>query len=289
MKRLLITGGSGFLGGNLIQLAKEGWTVCATYNSRPFSDQGITIASMDLSKEKAIQDLVEKMQPDVIIHTAAWSNLDECENDPEKAFHINATATEILAELSSQLDCRLIYVSSDMVFDGEKGDYEESDQALPISVYGKTKLTGEKFVKSVCSDYVVARSALIYGKPVTNSSSFSDWMIRRIEKGETVNLFTDQYRTPVLVDDLAGALLELADMTFNGIVHLGGKSRVDRYTFGLRLSEIKNFPKERLLPVSMFDVQMTAPRPKDVSFDTSLAQRILKTNLFGFQIGLERA
>ena len=289
MKQLLITGGSGFLGGHLLAQAGDDWNVYTTYKSRPLSFDGATPASLDLAKEKEIQDLVEKVQPDVIIHTAAWSDLGGCERDHERAFHINTTATAILAELSSRLGCRLIYVSSDMVFDGEKGDYSESDDTRPINVYGKTKLAGEKFIKSVCSDYVIARSALIYGRPMTGSNSFSEKILVRVRSGEKMNLFTDQFRTPVLVQDLARALLELGDMTFTGTIHLGGQTKVDRYTFGLRLAELKDLPGNQLVPISMLDVTFDAPRPRDVSFDTSKAKKLLKTALSGYMEGLKQA
>ena len=228
MKRLFITGGSGFVGGHLLSQAQHEWDVFTTFHSRPLSFPGVAYLKLDLAMEKQIQNIVEKVQPDVIIHAAAWSDLDGCEKDPERAFHINATATEILGELSSRMSCRMIYISTDMVFNGEKGDYIESDETRPISVYGKTKLAGEKFVKSVCSNYVVARSALIYGSPVTGSNSFSERILARVQKGEKISLFTDQFRTPVLVQNLAQALLELAGHTFVGTLHLGGATKVNR-------------------------------------------------------------
>ena len=277
------------MGGHLIAQAKDEWEVFATYQSRPISPPDVTSLALDLADEKAIEDAVEKIQPNVIIHAAAWSNIDGCEKEPERAFHINATATEILAELTSRLGCRLVFVSSDMVFDGETGDYTEDDDTRPINVYGKTKLMGEKFIQSVCQNYVIARSALIYGYPVTNASSFSEITLQTLRSGKIMPLFTDQFRTPILVQNLTQALLEIAGMSFTGIVHLGGAQRVDRYTFGRRLAVLNRFSEAQCRAVSMADVPMAATRPRDVSLNIHKAKRLLNTKLLGYFKGLEQA
>jgi dTDP-4-dehydrorhamnose reductase len=250
---------------------------------------GVEAVPLDLADEKAIQRTMETIQPAAVIHTAAWSDLDGCKRDPKQAFHINATATEILAEMSSRLGCRLVYVSSDMVFDGGRGNYSEEDTPRPINVYGKTKLTGEKFIQSVCRDFAIARAALIYGKPVTGSNSFSEKIKQVVGTGEVMRLFTDQFRTPVLVENLAEALLELSENAFVGTIHLGGAERVNRYDFGLRLAELNHLPVELMKPVSMGDILMDAPRPRDVSLNTGLARKKLKIPLPGFREGLKHA
>ena len=289
MKRLLITGGSGFVGGHVMSQARSKWDVFATYHDHPFSLTGAMPVPLNLGEEKQIETVIEKIQPEAIIHTAVMGDIDKCETDPEKTFHINATATEIIAELCATLECRLIYVSTDMVFDGERSDYSETDETCPINVYGKTKLAGEKFVRSVCADYVIARSALIYGPPITGSSSFSERMKHVLEGGGVMKLFTDQYRTPILVQNLAQALLELVDTSFNGTIHLGGANRIDRYSFGKRLVALKHFPEDQIKPVLMADVQMNAPRPRDVSLNTTKAKNVLNTKLLGYYEGLKQA
>ncbi len=289
MKRLLITGGSGFVGGHLLSQGRGGWEVFSTFRSHPFSLPGVKGLVLDLENGDEIRKLLKNVWPDVIIHCAAWSDLDGCEKDRDRAFRINAEATGIIAETGSDLGCRLIYTSSDMVFDGEKGDYNESDPTGPINVYGESKLAGEERIKQFCSDYVVARVALIYGSPVTGCNSFSERILDRVRQGKVMPLFTDQYRTPILVQNLAQALLELAGTTFSGTIHLGGRERVDRYAFGLRLAELKGFPKKTLRPVSVSEIQTVASRPRDVSLDTSKAKRLLKTELLGYREGLKQA
>jgi dTDP-4-dehydrorhamnose reductase len=289
VRRLLITGGSGFVGGHLLASAKGKWEIYTTCQSRPVSMEGVTSLALDLSREKKIESVMHQCRPHAVIHAAAMCQLDQCEQDPKKTFHINATATEILAEQCIRYHSRFIFVSTDMVFDGAKGNYSELDETRPINVYGRSKLTAEKFIRAICADSVIARSALIYGRPVTGSNSFSERVLERISRGKPMPLFTDQFRSPILVNDLASALLELADKEWTGIIHLGGETRVDRYTFGVRLAQLKGFSGTLLKPVSMTSSQTAAPRPRDVSFKISLAKKILKTRLPGYEEGLKKA
>jgi len=287
--RLLITGGSGFVGGHLIDQAKGEWNVCTTWKTRPVAVRGVKSFKLDISSEKAIENLVLKLQPEVIIHTAAWGDLERCEENPEQAYHINTTSTEVFAEISEKIGSRFLFISSDMVFDGKRGKYRETDEPNPINVYGKTKLTAEKFIKAICTDYVIARSALIYGSPITGSNSFSEKILKRVSAHQTMPLFTDQYRSPILVQNLAEALLELSKSDFCGTIHLGGMDKTDRYTFGRCLVDIKGFSQDLLNPVSMSTCKTKAPRPKDTSFDISKACSLLKTQLLGFREGLKKS
>jgi len=289
VKRLLITGGSGFVGGHLLAAAKGKWEIFTTYQSRPVSMEGVTPLAMDLSIEKQIESVVDKCRPDVIIHAAAICVLDQCEQDPKKTYHVNTTATEILAEQCVRYNSRLIFVSTDMVFDGDKGNYSESDETRPINVYGHSKLSAEKFIRTICTNSVIARSALIYGRPLTGSNSFSERILSRISNGETMTLFSDQFRSPILVDNLAQALVELAEKEWKGVIHLGGETRVDRYTFGIRLAQLKGIPNSLIKSESMTTQITGAPRPRDVSMDVSLARKILQTKLLGYEEGIKRA
>lgn len=289
MKRILITGGSGFVGGHLLTMSRNEWEVFTIYHNRPVSISGVFSVAFNFENKNEIQPLVKKINPDVVIHCAVWGDVDECEKDRKRAFLINAEATGILAETCSEIESRFIYTSSDMVFDGKKGDYIESDPPCPLNIYGKSKFIGEERVKKACSNYVVARVALIYGRPVLGNNSFSEKILERIRQGKTMPLFIDQYRTPILVQNLAQVLLELAGLDFRGTIHLGGAKKVDRYTFGLRLAELKGLSQKMLRPVNMSEIPTTAPRPRDVSLDTSKAKSLLKTPLLGYWDGLKLA
>lgn len=287
MKRLLVTGASGLVGGYLIQQGGNIWDIHGTYNTHPVICEHAVMHRLSMIDEHSIVQCVRSVRPSVIIHTAAWTDVNACEENPDLAYRINAGATELIAREAAGIDARMIYLSTDMVFDGQRGRYQESDTANPLNQYGKAKLAGEEAVLSEVSSSVVARVALIYGRPVGKGNSFSERILQKIRQGSMVSLYMDQYRSPVWVNNLSGALLELANHEFCGIIHLGGADRVDRYQFGLYLSEKAGFPSGRLRKVSMLDIHPVAPRPKDVSFCIDRASHILKTSLLGYREGID--
>jgi dTDP-4-dehydrorhamnose reductase len=289
MKRLLITGASGFVGGHVMHGAAQSgeWDIHATYQSRPFKFPDGELHYLDLADIGSTGTLVQRLNPDAVIHSAAWSNLERCERDPENAAVINLEAVKKIAEACKTSHSRLVFISTDMVFDGKEGRYAETSRTNPINIYGKTKMAAENMVLKGCPGSVTARAALIYGRPFTGSNSFSERILEKTGNRETVPLYTDQFRTPVLVDDLARALLELAVIDFSGIIHLGGPDRIDRYSFGSMLSEISGFDTGLLKPVRMDEMATEAPRPQDASLDSSLAEKRLKTRLSPVREGLQ--
>jgi len=289
MKRLLVTGGSGFVGTHLLRRGRDRFFLTAAVHRRPLSIEGVAAVPFDLDDARSIDQAVEVAQPDVIIHAAAWVHPDACEGDPGLAHHRNAVATEVLAEAAERLGARLIFCSTDMVFEGSTGNYSENSETRPVNVYGKSKLTGERFVQAICSDYAIARLALVYGSTEPGGNSFSEAIRRRIVSGEEQPLFTDQFRSPILVTDLADALLELAESQFVGLIHLGGAQRTDRYTFGRTLARLHGLSETGLKPASIVDVSLKAPRPVDASLNTAQAESLLSTNLRGYEEGLKDA
>jgi dTDP-4-dehydrorhamnose reductase len=285
-KRILITGGTGFFGGHLLLQSPAAWEVYATFRSRIYDIPNVTWIKMDLSNEKQMEAGMKKILPNAVIHAAALSNIDECERSRREAFAVNTESSVFMAELCRITGAKMVFVSSDMVFDGGKGLYGESDPVHPMNYYGETKCLAEEGVRQNCADSVCARAALIYGTPAFGGTSFSHQMMQRLQSRQEVSLFTDQFRSPILVQNLAHALLELAGLSFTGVLHLGGSERIDRYRFGLILAELKGYPKSLLKPIRMENILSTAPRPRDVSFDVSRAEHILKTKLLSCREGL---
>jgi dTDP-4-dehydrorhamnose reductase len=288
-QKLLITGASGLVGGNAAVLGAKTWNVTATYESHPFEIAGVHTVRLDLENFRDVRSLVLSLRPQAVIHCAAWSRLDECESDRSRTFKINSESVRVLAEACAESGSRLVFTSTDMVFDGEKGNYAETDPVHPVSVYGESKCAAEEHIRRVCADHAIARVALVYGKPVTGGTSFSEGLLKAWKDGKSTPLFTDQFRTPVEAAGLAEALLELASSLFRGTMHAGGADRADRHAFGRFLAQKAGVPDDLLLPVSMFDAALPARRPRDASFDTSLARSVLKTRLLGFREGIEKA
>ncbi len=288
MKKILITGGSGFVGGHLVTQAKTNYEVHAQFNNNPLKIENSFAHQFDLSRVSQIDTLLNDITPDVIIHTAAIANPDACEDDPDSALMVNIKATEELSKWAQKNGVRFIFTSTDMVFDGTRGNYKEIDPPNPISFYSRTKVTAEEFIKGNISNYVIARVALVYGIGITRNSSFFEKMIEQLNKGKSITLFHDQFRSPILVDNLSEALLELAGNDFVGVIHLGGSERISRWEFGLKTCQILDLPSQNIIKGSMFDFAGTAFRPGDISLVNDLAEEVLKLKLLNCYDGLER-
>ncbi len=286
MKKLFLTGASGFLGGHIFSSAQSRFQTLGTFLNYPYADIP-NWRKIDLGNFFDVFELVMDFNPDVIIHAAANSNLDDCERHPEAAREANVQATANLVGIAAQMEARFIFVSSDMVFDGSGSRYGEEEKTQPISVYGKTKRQAERMVQRV-ENSVIVRSALIYGRRKIGGSSFSMWMEDRLRNNVAVPLYHDQFRSPVLADNLAQILLELAESAFTGVLHVGSSNRINRLEFGQQLCEIGGYDAGLLQSISMHDQETVAPRPQDVSLDCSRANSVLSTKLLSTQEGLEQ-
>ncbi len=287
--RVLITGASGFLGRYLIRDAPPQARLFLQYRThRPQTfEKKATLLPVDFSTTD--WQWWDQVRPQVVIHTAALASLDDCERQPEFAKTMNLDATRRLAERAERSDARFLFTSTDIVFDGRKGHYREEDPPAPLNVYGRTKAEAEAYLLAHHSDTVVVRPALFYGKSLNGRRSFTEIMFQKLRQGEPVKLFTDEYRTPLLVNDLSRALWELAFHDYRGILHLGGSPRLSRYDLGVLLCEMFDFDRTLLVPTLSRQTRFVARRPLDVSLDSSRARRILRTPLHDCTDGLKLA
>lgn len=285
MKRIFVTGASGFLGGHICQQATKQWDVFGAFHRNETLPESTKPVNVDLSESERLFEVLDEIDPGVVIH-AAVMQVDECEGAPDLAQRINVEATRVIAEWCGQRQRRLIYISSDLVFDGKTGWYAETDLPQPINLYGQSKHEGETATLFVCPQACVARLPLMYGFPLARGYCFFAGMFALLQRKETVAVFHDQYRTPGLVANMAEALLELVNLSFSGIIHLGGAKRCSRYEFAQALCRLSGFDEALLRPVSMFEAKTPAARPQDVSLTNKLAQRVLKTKLLGYEEGL---
>ena len=264
--RILVTGGSGFLGWNLCRELGKRHEVCGSYLQHPCVPDTCSAFKLDVTSREEIRSCIEQMKPDVIIHTAAITNPDYCEKDRGLAKKVNSDASKIIASLSQEHSVRLIYVSTDLVFNGEKGFYHEEDEPDPVNYYGDTKLQGEIAVRELLPDGVILRVSLMYGWGNGTNGCFTDWMLSTLEKGEKLNLFIDQYRTPTLVNDtVTGFLKIIEDPKATGIFHLAGPERVSRVEFGKFFVDTFGFSPDFIIPVKQDEIPALVRRPRDSS------------------------
>ncbi len=285
--RLLITGASGFLGGHLCRLAKKEWEVVGTHNLHPDLPLGVEKVQIDLRDRKALLVALKEFAPSVIIHSAVLQ-IDDCERHPELAQQVNIDSTLYITEWAAKNNCRVIYISTDMVFDGLQGMYKEEDNTEPVNEYGRTKLVAERVVQEFCENSVIARLPLLFGFPAAGGACFMATMLDKLNRNQTVQTYIDQFRTPGLVQNMAEALLELAKNDFNGVLHIAGSTRLSREELARQSAERAGLDVNLLQPISMHDHALSSARPTDVSLDTTKARSILRTPLLDVGGALNR-
>ncbi|HJS74779.1 MAG TPA: SDR family oxidoreductase [Vicinamibacteria bacterium] len=293
--RVLITGARGFLGGHLWPTLRDRHQV-VTVGRMPLPESSRHIEG-DLDDDRVLA-LLSREEPEAVVHLAASTDADLCEEHPAQAESGNAELPARLASAVARSCVRFLQVSTDLVFDGERAPYGESDRAAPVSVYGRTKLAGERAAADVLGERVcVARLALVYGPRATARSrpSFLERLIVRACRGDRVPLFEDEFRTPLYVEDAASALALLLERpAIPGVLHLGGPERCSRLSMGLRALAAFGVPPDRAEPKSRSRSGAKAPRPRDVSLSSSVAaslglqSRSLSEGLSSMRLQMER-
>jgi len=285
LTKFLVTGSAGLVGHRITKdLVQKGETVYSGYHkSKP--EFGIPVV-MDLGFPEKIKNTIEKINPEVIIHLAALTNVDLCESEKELAMQINAHATDIIAQQAKKQNAFMSYVSTDYVFDGVNGLKKEDDVTNPIDFYGKSKLEGEKAVMNLPSNWCIARISTPYGTHKTKTS-FPAWVIKNIQEKNQINVIVDQFTSPTYVANLSRMLIEVINRKINGIIHLSGATRISRFNMAKLIVEKMNLDKNFLKPTNMDKMKWVAKRPKDSSLDISKASSILNEKPFTINSGLD--
>jgi dTDP-4-dehydrorhamnose reductase len=263
--RVLLTGASGLLGGYLLrELKSRGLEVVGWPGPRDYMLYGIG----DLAEPGWIADAFREVKTDLLIHAAALSRIDACFHEPEKARRVNALASGQLAYLAANVGTRMLHVSTDLVFDGQKGNYRESDKLLPLSVYGSTKRDAELMVLKH-PEHVVARVSLLFGPSLTGRVAFFDQQLAALRSRSPLTLFEDEWRTPLSLAVAARALVSLALSRCRGVIHIGGPERMSRLEMGQRLAAHLGLDASAIKAFRRDSVPAVEPRPRDTSLDSS--------------------
>jgi dTDP-4-dehydrorhamnose reductase len=270
MQKLLITGASGFLGWNLCQIARAQWEVSATYDRHPISIADVKVEQIDLTNLDLVTVYIDRIAPDAVIHTAAAASPNFCQANPAQSQLINVTASQQLAKICAAAKIPFVFTSTDLVFDGTKAPYTETDPVSPINLYGEQKVAAEREILTAYPQATICRMPLMFGIAPPTATSFIQPWLNALSAGESLQLFIDEFRTPVSANTAAKGLL-MALAASPGIINLGGKERISRYDFGLLLADVFEFARSLLSPISQRDLQMAAPRAADVSLDSTKA------------------
>jgi dTDP-4-dehydrorhamnose reductase len=284
--KLLITGASGLLGTKLCQIAlREGYEVYAAYSQHKPS-YGTPVELNILDAEAQWQTL-NKIKPDAVVHAAALTDVDKCELEKELAWKTNVEATANLARFCGKLCAFLVYVSTDYVFNGEKGMYKETDIPAPINHYGLTKLKGEKAVQALHNS-CIARGSVIYGStPAAGKTNFALWLLNKLRKKEEVKIITDQWNSPTLNISMAEMIIETLEKRTTGTFHLAGATRLSRYEFAQHFAEAFNLDPKYITPVQSKHIKWVARRPRDSSLNVEKAEHELTNKPLGIHEALK--
>jgi dTDP-4-dehydrorhamnose reductase len=267
--RILLTGASSQIGGYFLrEIATERMPVVAWSGSRTGRLFGVELQPVDLADTEPVHAAFRRAAPTVVIHAGAIAAVAECRRNPERAYQVNTQGTALLADLAHEAGARMLFLSTDLVFDGEKGGYREEDQPAPLSVYGRTKAAAEQAVLAVPRGLVL-RVSLLFGPGIVGRPYFFDEQVTALREGRTLTLFSDEWRTPLSLATAARALRALVDSDIVGILHLGGPERMSRLEMGQRLAAYLGVDASAIQAVLRTSVPAAEPRPCDTSLDSS--------------------
>lgn len=269
-KRILITGGSGFLGQHLIEAAPSAAQILSLYHQHPLQDTPAEQWPADLTDESTIAALLRDWQPDLVIHAAALSDTHICESDPELSNQINVCATAHMAAHCHYLGIPLVFTSTDLVFDGKKPPYLPQDTVAPVSTYGRHKVAAEQVLRERHPEAIIARLPVMYGLAREERSNVLTALLRQWANGHIPNLFTDEYRSMAHAKDVAEGLYRVA-LHPGQVFHVGGPSPVSRFAFGEAVRKVLGLPTDCICGVRQQEISLAAPRPADVTLDSRSA------------------
>jgi len=288
-RRLMVTGCGGFVAGSVVWQAGAEWEVHALSRGKPLTHRdGLLWHSFDLLDATRLRTAFHEAKPDAVIHAAAIADIDYCESHQDVAEAVNVGVTREIAQLCRETGAKMVFLSTDTVFDGEKGNYREEDPPGPVNFYAETKVRAEKTAAEATDNSVITRLSLVIGLPLLGAgNSFLSRMMTSFREDRRVGVPDNEIRSPIDVVTLGRALLELAGNNFTGVIHLAGNDRLSRIAMVQRIAGRLGYPSELVVAKSPGDIPGRARRPRDVSLNNSRARATLKTPMRSLDEGTE--
>jgi len=284
-KKLLVTGASGLLGNKIVALAERNFDVIPTDVAEPLRPNAIR---SDITDGSAVARLLADLSPDVVIHTASETNVDKCEREKEHAWKVNVEGTQNLAIACGRNEAKIVYISTDYVFDGEKGWYNEEDYPNPISHYALTKLEGENQIIKHCKNYAILRTSVLYGNH-PYKQDFVAWIINQLKQDQEITVVEDHINTPTLAGNLAEMTIEVVRKDLNGVYHASGSERISRFEFAKQIAKTFSLNSDLITPIKMEKLKSwIAKRPRDSSLNTQKMRKQLNAKPLNITEGLAR-
>jgi len=261
--RILITGSNGMLGQRAVQFysSKENIELLATSVEKKSVVDSVEYISSDIKNRDSIKKVIHDYCPDFIVHTAAFTNVDLSEKLREDAWKINVKGVEYIAEAARAIDAHIIHISTDYIFDGKNGPYDENATPDPIGYYGRTKLASENTLKISGTFFTILRTNVLYGIALNSRPDFVRWVINSLRNNETIRIVKDQINNPTFIDDLVQGINKIIEFRKTGVYNIGGKEFLSRYDFTNRIADYFNLSKKLITPITTDELKQPARRP----------------------------
>ena len=280
MNKVIITGSNGLLGQSLVNLLlkdKSKYKIFGFSKGNNRSGRNdFEYVSIDITNKVLLKDKISEIKPNFIINTAAMTNVDACENNKLACDTLNIDVVKTLTEISQEFNTHVIHLSTDFIFDGEKGNYKETDTPNPLSYYGLSKLKSEEVLLNSNINYTILRTILVYGKVYDMSrSNIVLWVKEMLESGKEITIVDDQFRAPTYVEELAMACKISMDKKALGIFNISSKEALSVFEIAKQIAEVFKLDKSLIKPISTSTLNQTAPRPSKTGFDLTKTNKIL--------------
>lgn len=287
--RITVTGANGLVGSRLCRLlVVQGHVVTAVARGERRTVGDFEYLTCDLADPEGVARAMATARPDVIVNTASMTEVDACERNPDAAWAANTIAAANVSRQARATGAHLVHVSTDYVFDGREGPYDEEARPNPSGVYARTKWLGEEAVCLLAASWAIARTAVVYGYPPSQRPNFGSWLLGTLREGKNARLFVDQYVSPSLALNVAEQLGELAERRLPGVWNVAGAEVVNRMEFGEALVDVFGLDRRLLLPSKIADAGMASPRPPRSGLRVDKALGTLKARPLGLRASLEQ-
>ena len=288
-QKVLVTGANGLLGQKIVEAFVEDFEVCGIgRRTKPMLGlKSFNYVICNITNREQILELVRTFEPNFIINTAAYTNVDACEDEKEECWKINVVGVENLANIAKRFGIHVVHISTDYVFDGVDGNYDEESRPKPLGYYGRSKLASENALISSGIEYAIVRTMLLYGSGINLGHNFVTWVVEKLENGESINIVDDQFGHPTLADDLATAIRKIIKLKQTGIYNIAGSECLNRFEFALKVAEAFNLDTTLIHPIKTKDLNQKAPRPLNSSFNLNKTLKELGFQLSDVGTGLQ--
>lgn len=292
--KVLVTGANGLLGRELIKLLSQKNHEVVAVSRGPSrlpqstGNKNFSYRELDITDGLASNSTVRDFEPEVIIHAAAMTHVDNCELNKIDCYNINVTATRFLVEAAKEVNAKFIYVSTDFIFDGLEGPYKEDDEPKPLNYYGSTKLSAETEVMESGLEWSIVRTVLVIGNAETTRSNIISWVKEKLEKGEKIKVVDDQFRTPTFTEDLAKGIVLVVEKGARGVFHISGKDLLTPYQIALKAAEHFGLDNSLIEKADATSFSQPALRPPRTGFYIDKARKELGYEPLAFDEGLKK-